>query len=113
MTITKIRDTKTKRSEKPMVKPAPKTETQRMNPELCVSCVHAADCIYRTKGKAVHHCDEYEGIAGFESRIMVQPEPVHENPEMLQGLCLNCKHKENCTLKTQGGVWHCEEYETN
>ena len=111
MTITKIRDTKTRQPEKPEVKLAPKTETQQMNPDLCTVCTHAAYCIYKTKGKVVHHCDDYESIAGIESRMIVQPEPVRKDPEMLQGLCLNCLHKDDCCLKSQGGVWHCEEYE--
>jgi hypothetical protein len=28
-----------------------------------------------------------------------------------KGLCVNCANRETCLLpKSEGGVWHCEEY---
>lgn len=37
---------------------------------------------------------------------------VRENgAEAYKGLCANCASRATCLLpKTEGGVWHCEEY---
>jgi len=35
-----------------------------------------------------------------------------KNPDQYKGLCRNCKKRKTCKLpKSEGGVWHCEEYE--
>ena len=34
-----------------------------------------------------------------------------EEKEIFKGLCMNCANRYNCLLpKSEGGVWHCEEY---
>ena len=40
-------------------------------------------------------------------------EPSANSPDAkYKGLCVNCEHRETCTLpKPKSGVWHCEEYE--
>ena len=31
--------------------------------------------------------------------------------DLLRGLCCNCENNEICVIpKSEGGVWHCEEY---
>lgn len=34
-----------------------------------------------------------------------------KNEEFYKGLCMNCANRHECLLpKSEGGVWHCEEY---
>lgn len=36
--------------------------------------------------------------------------PGHDE-EIQKGLCVNCMNRDACLLpKSEGGVWHCEEY---
>ena len=79
--------------------------------DLCSTCAAAPTCIHRTTGKPVYSCDDYENhptvAAPVPSTARTDIKPV-----TLKGLCVDCKHRESCILaKTQGGVWHCEEYE--
>lgn len=35
-----------------------------------------------------------------------------KNKKPLKGLCINCEHRDTCTLpRPETGVWYCEEYE--
>jgi len=37
--------------------------------------------------------------------------PVAASEPTVRGLCVNCDHRDVCTLrKPEGGVWRCEEY---
>jgi len=39
------------------------------------------------------------------------PEERGEEAGEYEGLCVNCAKREVCLLpKSEGGVWHCEEY---
>ena len=45
--------------------------------------------------------------------VTVKTSAVSEEtgPEVYKGLCINCENRETCRLaKSEGGIWHCEEY---
>jgi hypothetical protein len=107
ITKEKIDQSKRTRTEKPEPRLKPRVEYQ----DLCSTCSESPSCINRTTGKPVHHCDDYENHPTVDA-----PAPsvaaARVEPVTLQGLCVNCIHKDGCVLAgTQGGVWHCEEYE--
>jgi len=59
------------------------------------------------------YCEEFEA-ASVADRLPEPPrapEPVASGNH-LQGLCCNCLNRETCQLaSSDGGVWHCEEYQ--
>ena len=43
---------------------------------------------------------------------MLQDEEKEKNSNKYKGLCKDCKNRKTCTYpKSEGGVWHCEEYQ--
>ncbi len=107
------------------MQPKPTTEQNNLiaqpAADLCESCVHRDDCHLRQMPTgAVHDCSEYDDgtpVALLEAPSLVSvPAATASNAEPekspLKGLCVNCDHRETCTLKRPaGGVWHCEEYQ--
>ncbi|MEP0848480.1 MAG: hypothetical protein HRF50_16865 [Phycisphaerae bacterium] len=97
----------------------PDAEDRRVNPELglCGTCSRAAECNLRAKLEPpVIYCEEFDDAV----EQVREPEPQVENlpaaaalrVSPLKGLCVNCVHRDTCTLpKSEMGVWHCEEYE--
>jgi len=87
---------------------------------LCMSCRHASSCTFpRDPAKPAFYCEEFE----IETKVSIIP------PEKAQsfsidssaakekgstkfiGLCSDCEGRQTCTFsKSEGGVWHCEEY---
>lgn len=42
---------------------------------------------------------------------VTRPRRRAEQGEELKGLCVNCANRSVCLLpKSEGGVWHCQEY---
>ena len=91
---------------------------------ICATCNYVESCTQRKTWKGpVMFCEE------FDDRVaLVQKKPAdtakdtdNTNPGTQEvtgcaskhrGLCLNCLHRDACTLpRAEGGVWHCEEYE--
>jgi len=92
-------------------KPDPQLKPKAEHLDLCSTCAEAPTCINRTAGKPVYYCDDYQNHPSVEAPVPTTVSDKAE-PVTLQGLCVNCIHRDGCTLaKTQGGVWHCEEYE--
>jgi hypothetical protein len=61
-------------------------------------------------GMPVYHCDEYEMQPALVDPVVAPAETPRE-AGTLMGLCVDCKHRDNCSLSArEGGVWHCEEY---
>ncbi len=88
--------------------------------DLCATCIHADNCHLRQMPtSAVHECGEYDDGTREEPVALgllasVPAEPVEDVAEStsLVGLCVNCDHRDACTLsRPVGGVWHCEEYQ--
>ena len=87
---------------------------------LCTTCEHAPYCTYpRDPARPVQQCEEFDDgtEVRFEAagRIEVQRVRRAVEPEgqgsPFWGLCTNCDLRETCTYpRSQGGVWHCEEY---
>jgi hypothetical protein len=103
----------------------PKPETQPCAPavatagDLCSHCTHAADCSLRAHtDQPVYECSEYDdGDPALQQRpvrlraVAQETEDRLAEPPGLEGLCINCDHRHDCTLpRPAGGVWHCEEY---
>ena len=87
---------------------------------LCATCNNRPTCLLRAKrGKDALFCelfDDYVGPSDSDSAVATagpHGEPSANSPDAkYKGLCVNCEHRETCTLpKPKSGVWHCEEYE--
>jgi hypothetical protein len=85
---------------------------------LCSTCVHASTCGYRRVPlQPVWDCCDFEPEIGPVNLSPPLVSPLKsiaegENPGKHAGLCVNCEHRKTCTYpRSEGGVWHCEEYE--
>ena len=91
--------------------------------DLCTTCIHNGDCLGRaTLIRPVHFCEEFDchtanGDSVTPVSTPVAPvvgEPVPAEVEQSQGytgICVNCDFRETCrNSRTEGGIWHCEEY---
>jgi hypothetical protein len=81
---------------------------------LCLTCNHAPTCVRRLHhGEPVWQCEEFDD---FQPVVRRTAAPTEEKPhiatsDLYKGLCCNCENNEFCQIpKTEGGVWHCEEY---
>ncbi|MHC4608385.1 MAG: hypothetical protein ACYTAF_15855 [Planctomycetota bacterium] len=85
--------------------------------DICSTCIHTRTCIHRIRSqRPIHYCEEF-AIAPYVAPAgpVVQEKTSGPGPEKgeehLKGLCINCENRKGCKLpKTEGGVWHCEEY---
>ncbi len=87
---------------------------------LCCTCMYGSDCTYRNKSnRNIYYCEEFE-ITPVETKCsqkVAHEQPVDEkenfdNSYKYKGLCVNCENRKTCMLsRTEGGVWHCEEYQ--
>jgi hypothetical protein len=104
--------------------PKRKLVTRPVQPvaDLCTTCIHCDSCHLRaTTIQPVHECNEFDDGTPAISNGMAKgllhsvPKAPKQNSaparEALVGLCMNCDHRDTCTLpRPSGGVWHCEEY---
>lgn len=87
---------------------------------LCSTCVNAPGCTFpRSPGKAVFHCEEFDGGAPLPTKTVRKAGPRQtasatnkdKHSARFIGLCSNCENRKTCVFpKPEGGVWHCEEY---
>lgn len=72
----------------------------------------AAPAVPPAKPRLVYHCEGYAEMHPEAEPLLVPGMVKDETPvEPAIGLCLNCEHRDTCTLpRLEGGVWHCEEY---
>jgi len=90
---------------------------------LCSCCNSFKTCTYAKDPKRpILQCEEFDGIVppslkmiphgkivpkGFEKT----PTPSISELAPYRGLCSLCEDRLTCTYpKSEGGVWHCEEY---
>ena len=82
---------------------------------LCTTCDHLSSCVfYMANGKSVQQCEEYAMSvdAGMTDRRMkTAAEEAAPKEYEYKGLCMNCEKRNVCRFaKSEGGIWHCEEY---
>jgi hypothetical protein len=89
--------------------------------DLCITCNHGPTCVRREHhGKPVWYCEEFDdyqpppkGPVGLTAKEELAKESAMSEKisDLLPGLCCNCENNEICMIpKSEGGVWHCEEY---
>jgi len=87
--------------------------------DLCVSCNEAEICAIPAESsrRPKHFCEEFDNYtANSRPRYganLPQHRPVVFTTETAKykGLCVNCENRAECSLsRTEGGIWHCEEY---
>ena len=98
-------------------------EVKREASGLCSCCNSFKTCTYAKDPKRpILQCEEFDGIVppslkmiphgkivpkGFEKT----PTPSISELAPYRGLCSLCEDRLTCTYpKSEGGVWHCEEY---
>lgn len=87
-------------------------------PSICITCIHADNCVYREKGNgSIISCDEFESPRGdsedsaLKNRLPPQDKRVGRHKEEHKGLCANCDNRHTCQYAdTETGIWFCEEY---
>jgi len=89
--------------------------------DLCSTCKNILKCTFqRDSQKPVLNCEEFEveacpsvKTAGEEkSPVTTSVNPENEDAGKFMGLCSNCDNRKTCVFpKSQGGIWHCEEYQ--
>ncbi len=83
--------------------------------DLCGICMYADECMHRgTAERPKLYCELFDVDVGAispqapgKSADAADDEPL----DLAGGLCCNCEHRHNCTIRSKKGtVWHCEEY---
>jgi len=93
---------------------------------ICTNCRHLSTCTFPgSPDKPKLFCEEFECLGASCSEVESDLRALSTRPtEVLTeqdagepdvskyvGLCVNCDHRESCTLpKPVGGIWYCEEY---
>jgi hypothetical protein len=86
---------------------------------LCSGCRNAPTCVFpRDPGKPLLQCEEFEGFpsappppASIEITPACGARAGPRTKRKYKGLCRDCENRRTCTFpKSEGGVWHCEEY---
>jgi hypothetical protein len=83
---------------------------------LCATCNHMGLCTSRKDYQPpVLYCEEFDDHVEPLEAVSAQPLTYVKMPDPKRaaevGLCVNCAHREDCSLcQVEGGVWHCEEY---
>lgn len=83
--------------------------------DLCSTCNYGSTCVRRQHhGKPVWQCEEFDDFQPAPKRTVVRTAAAKRKAKpskLYLGLCSNCENNEICVIpKTEGGVWHCEEY---
>lgn len=76
-------------------------------------------CVYpREPEKPILECEEFEGFPSAPSSYPTKKAQAGTGAKgralekgRFKGLCKDCENRKACTFpKSEGGVWHCEEY---
>ncbi len=86
---------------------------------LCSSCRSTSTCTFpKTSAQPILQCEEFDGSSAsppdalLKSSLSSPASRPAEDLTMLMGLCRGCERAMTCTYpKTEGGVWHCEEFQ--
>lgn len=91
---------------------------------LCSTCRYSSKCAFLKESiQDVQFCEEYEADASLRKRKKIaSPKELEIDSPYAKGegdraartalgLCRNCDQYPICNfVKTEAGVWHCEEY---
>ena len=83
---------------------------------LCSTCNNAATCTYRAlRGGDALFCEMFDDYVPEPSlrltAAVAAAVPEDFQPLPFAGLCVNCESRNTCQwARSEGGVWHCEEY---
>ena len=86
---------------------------------LCTTCESVTSCKYLSfQDQPVIFCEEFDDhkrnghIENVDLKAILAYMKVKPQESKVQkGLCINCETRETCQYpRTEGGVWHCEEY---
>ncbi len=91
---------------------------------LCCNCRNSMQCLLESRSmKPLLFCELFEvepassggasqreGSASATSHALTDTDLGREKRYL--GLCFDCENRSGCSLvqKSDGGVWHCEEY---
>lgn len=94
--------------------------------DICATCNHLKICVNQHKRiRPVWFCEEFDDYVPAEKikvkipvqkskpkdKYQISSDKKNTQSQTLKGLCVDCENRDNCSLKkTNGGVWHCEEY---
>ena len=83
---------------------------------LCSTCHHGVHCAHLAENsRPVLQCEEFLQLPvanGFQVTEVRTESDDQQESTTFAGLCFNCNHRYDCTLRlATGNVWHCEEYE--
>ena len=86
-------------------------KTKNTNVDLCRNCLNVFNCSLKSSPfENVSQCEEHTSIEELELPEEITIE-THVLPKTFQGLCSNCDHFDDCTLKDrQTIVLSCEQY---
>ncbi|NIM12497.1 MAG: hypothetical protein GTO45_10350 [Candidatus Aminicenantes bacterium] len=100
-----------------------KTKNKEDVNDICSTCNHGELCVSKkTRQGPVWFCEEFDDYvpvkeqdvneAGFlPAQSRVGPGTRENDTSQFKGLCINCESRFTCSnSRTQGGIWHCEEY---
>jgi len=87
--------------------------------DLCMTCNDQNLCISDSR-RPVMFCEQFDDFTQMPEKA-IEPKPETHSKKVddddtddykFLGLCINCDHRKICPLaKSEGGVWHCEEYQ--
>jgi len=96
--------------------------------DLCTTCNYMELCVRKKSLKRpIYYCEEFDISApptpprpvavrppvkaapgsSAEPETMAEP----DGKEVYTGICVNCDYRKECVRsRSEGGIWHCEEY---
>ena len=86
---------------------------------ICSTCNHLEECTSKKNWRGpVFFCEEFDDYLPPKEILLSKKVEVDSDAFRIEneaneysGLCVNCEHRKTCTFpKSEGGVWHCEEY---
>ena len=86
--------------------------------DLCMTCNDQAICISDSR-RPVMFCEQFDDYTPEPEKTYQSKSPAvsdkvdkaDKDDYPYLGLCMNCDHRKTCPLaKSEGGVWHCEDY---
>jgi len=85
------------------------------NRDLCLTCNYGPTCVRRKHhGQPVWYCEEFDDYQPAKPKAVKRERKsatAKRGSVIFQGLCVNCENNQICAIpKTEGGIWHCEEY---
>ena len=100
-----------------------KAKKKEIYKDLCSTCNYGELCVSKkTRQGPVWFCEEFDGYvavkeqevyeAGWQpAQSRVGPGIMEKDTSQFMGLCIHCENRFTCiNSKTEGGIWHCEEY---